>query len=124
MSEVLRWKLKGFIPGVEGVSKALFQPWVVSAEDFDRVTAERDALQLLLTTSNERLDKADDDFALLSLEAGGRIELLEKVLAGLLFEFDDGVNGGQETPVPALDLARTLVDAAELKPTEGESNDA
>ena len=40
MSEVMRWKLKGFIPGVEGVSKALFQPWVVQAEDFDRVTAE------------------------------------------------------------------------------------
>lgn len=124
MSEVLRWKLKGFIPGVEGVSKALFQPWVVSAEDFDHVTAERDGLQQLLTASNERLDKTDDDFALLSLEAGGRIELLEKVLAGLLFEFDDGVNGGQETPVPALDLARTLVDAAEFKPTEGESDDA
>lgn len=80
MSEVLRWKLKGFIPGVEGVSKALFQPWVVSAEDFDRVTAERDALHLLLTTSNERLDKADDDFALLSLEVGQRIELLEGLL--------------------------------------------
>ena len=38
MSDVMRWKLKGFIPGVEGVSKALFQPWVVPAEDFDRVT--------------------------------------------------------------------------------------
>ncbi|MBK3510766.1 hypothetical protein [Pseudomonas sp. MF6747] len=43
MSEVMRWKLKGFIPGVEGVSKALFQPWVVQPEDLDRVTAERDA---------------------------------------------------------------------------------
>lgn len=43
MSEVMRWKLKGFIPGVEGLSKALLQPWVVPAEDFDRVTAERDA---------------------------------------------------------------------------------
>ena len=77
MSEVMRWKLKGFIPGVEGVSKALFQPWVVPAEDFDRVTAELasansdkeayaqnaidlrkrvDALQALLTAADERAD--------------------------------------------------------------------
>jgi hypothetical protein len=56
MSEVMRWKLKGFIPGVDGVSKALFQPWVVPAEDFDRVTAERDALQLRLNTADERAD--------------------------------------------------------------------
>ena len=56
MSEVMRWKLKGFIPGVEGVSKALFQPWVVQAEDFDRVTAERDALQQRLTAADERAD--------------------------------------------------------------------
>ncbi|NWD49066.1 hypothetical protein [Pseudomonas gingeri] len=60
MSEVMRWKLKGFIPGVEGVSKALFQPWVVPAEDFDRVIAERDALQLRLTTADQRNDDAVD----------------------------------------------------------------
>lgn len=77
MSEVMRWKLKGFIPGVEGVSKALFQPWVVPAEDFDRVTGELastsadkeaygqnaidlrkrvDALQQRLTAADERAD--------------------------------------------------------------------
>lgn len=77
MSEVMRWKLKGFIPGVEGVSKALFQPWVVPAEDFDRVTAERDALQQRLTAADEALNKADDDFSLMSLEAGQRMDLLE-----------------------------------------------
>lgn len=77
MSEVMRWKLKGFIPGVEGVSKALFQPWVVPAEDFDRVTAERDALQQRLNAADEALHKADDDFALMSLEAAQRMELLE-----------------------------------------------
>lgn len=77
MSEVMRWKLKGFIPGVEGVSIALFQPWVVPAEDFDRVTAERDALQQRLNAADEALDKADDDFALMSLEAGQRMDLLE-----------------------------------------------
>lgn len=55
MSEVMRWKLKGFIPGVEGISKALFQPWVVPAEDFDRLSAERDALQQQLTEVNQRI---------------------------------------------------------------------
>ncbi|AZF63731.1 hypothetical protein [Pseudomonas sp. LBUM920] len=71
MSEVMRWKLKGFIPGVEGVSKALFQPWVVQAEDFDNATrlfldaAERCAaserrekeLQQRLTAADERIDE-------------------------------------------------------------------
>ena len=57
MSEVMRWKLKGFIPGVEGVSKALFQPWVVPAEDFDRVTAERDGLQISLNTADQSIDE-------------------------------------------------------------------
>ena len=72
MTEVMRWKLKGFVPGVEGVSKALFQPWVVQAEDFDNATrlfldaaercvaAERreKELQHLLTAVDERADTA------------------------------------------------------------------
>jgi len=61
MSEVMRWKLKGFIPGVDGVSKALFQPWVVPAEDFDRVTAERDALQLRLNAADQRNDEHQEE---------------------------------------------------------------
>ncbi len=55
MNEVMRWKLKGFIPGVEGISKALYQPWVVPAEDFDRLSAEHDALQQQLTEANQRI---------------------------------------------------------------------
>ncbi|CAI8768058.1 hypothetical protein [Pseudomonas serbica] len=106
LPEVKRWQLKGFIPGVEGESKAVFRPVVVLADDFDRIAAESDALQ-------QRLNAQDE-----------RVALLEKVLAGLLFEFDDGVNGGREIPIPALDLARTLMDAAEFKSTEGASNDA
>lgn len=43
---------------------------------------------------------------------------VERALSGLLFEFDDGVNGGRDEPVAALDYARTLVDGAEFKPTE------
>lgn len=56
MSEVMRWKLKGFIPGVEGVSKALFQPWVVPAEDFDAALAREAALQARLNVADQRVD--------------------------------------------------------------------
>jgi hypothetical protein len=45
-----------------------------------------------------------------------RIAELERALAGMLYEFDDGVNGGRGERVPALDHARTLVAATELKP--------
>ena len=55
--EVYRWQLKGFIPGIEGVCKAVMKPWVVMAEDFDRVTAERDALQLRLNAIEEENDR-------------------------------------------------------------------
>ncbi|MEB0133431.1 hypothetical protein, partial [Pseudomonas sp. CCI2.4] len=54
MSDVHRWKLKGFIPGVEGESKALFQPWVVHADDYDAALARISALQLLLNTADQR----------------------------------------------------------------------
>ena len=56
MSEVKRWKLKGFLPGVEGECKAVFQPTVVMAEDFDRVTAERDSLQQQLNQRDEQVE--------------------------------------------------------------------
>ena len=54
--EVKRWQLKGFIPGVEGESKAVFRPVVVLADDFDRIAAERDALQLRLNAADQRID--------------------------------------------------------------------
>lgn len=71
MSEVKRWKLKGFLPGVEGECKAVFQPTVVMAEDFDNATllfldaAERciaserrqKELQRRLTAADERWDE-------------------------------------------------------------------
>jgi len=73
MSEVKRWKLKGFLPGVEGECKAVFQPAVVMAEDFDNATrlfldaAERavaserreNELQHRLTAADERADVLD-----------------------------------------------------------------
>ena len=71
MSEVMRWKLNGFIPGVEGESKAVFQPVVVLAEDYDSaarlfldaaercLAAERReaALQLRLNAADQRIDE-------------------------------------------------------------------
>ena len=76
------------------------------AQHFEDIKAREQALQLRLNAQDERMD------------------LLEKVLAGLLFEFDDGVNGGREIQVPVLDLARTLMDAAEFQPAEGARDDA
>lgn len=57
LPEVKRWQLKGFIPGVEGESKAVFRPVVVLADDFDRITAERDALQLRLNAADQQIDQ-------------------------------------------------------------------
>jgi hypothetical protein len=57
LPEVKRWQLKGFIPGVEGESKAVFRPVVVLADDFDRIAAERDALQLRLNAADQRIDE-------------------------------------------------------------------
>jgi len=75
MSEVMRWKLKGFIPGVEGESKAVFQPTVVLAEDYDNairlfldaaercVAAERreQALQLRLNAADQLADDIQEE---------------------------------------------------------------
>lgn len=65
MSEVKRWKLKGFLPGIEGESKAVFQPTVVLAEDYDAALAreaalreERDALQQRLIDAEKLFDAA------------------------------------------------------------------
>ncbi|BFT62330.1 hypothetical protein [Pseudomonas moorei] len=57
LPEVKRWQLKGFIPGVEGESKAVFRPVVVLADDFDRIAAERDALQQRLNAADQRIDE-------------------------------------------------------------------
>jgi hypothetical protein len=115
LPKVKRWQLKGFIPGVEGESEAVFRPVVVLADDFDRITAERDALQLRLNEADCAMDKADDDFALLSLEAGQRMDLLE----GLLRECLDCVRNGEDFDLPVTTMAR--IDAA-LKPVERERN--
>lgn len=40
--EVMRWPLKGVLPGVEGISKAVLKPVVVLASDYDALAAQRD----------------------------------------------------------------------------------
>ena len=104
---------------------------LVMAEDFDRVTAERDALQARETGTRSLLRMAEDSIkhilerekalqALLTA-ADERADVLETALAGMLFAFDDGV--GREWSEDLLDFARKLTAAKEfnaaLKPAEG-----
>lgn len=56
MSEVNRWKLKGFIPGIEGETKAVFQPTVVLADDYDAALAREAALREELYQAKEARD--------------------------------------------------------------------
>ena len=69
LPEVKRCQLKGFIPGVKGESKAVFRPVVVLADDFDRIAAERDALQLRLNAADQRIDELVE----LLRDAGGAV---------------------------------------------------
>ncbi|CAI8726567.1 hypothetical protein [Pseudomonas sp. IT-P4] len=81
MSEVKRYHVTeaGLVEG-----QSLGRINVVLGADFDRVEAERDALQLRLNAADQALDEADDGFSLLSLEAGRRIDLLEGLLEKML----------------------------------------
>ncbi|MBV7571835.1 hypothetical protein KW846_03895 [Pseudomonas sp. PDM32] len=87
---VKRWQLKGFIPGVEGESKAVFRTVVVLADDFDRIAAERDALQERLNAADQRIDELtrpnhDDEQTLIAHHqwfiAGESDELLDQASA-------------------------------------------
>lgn len=73
--EALRWQLKGFIPGVEGSSKAVFKPWVVQAKDCDElrqqladVSNERDLLRAALSRADSLLSICDE-----ALNVAGKI---------------------------------------------------
>ena len=66
MSEVKRWKLKGFLPGIEGETKAVFQPTVVLAEDYDALAARCESAaggwreaNRVIAMQRERLDKLE-----------------------------------------------------------------
>lgn len=77
MNEVKRWKLKGFIPGVEGESKAVFQPVVVLAEDFDASLARESTLGEKLYFAERELDRRIELADALQLRLAASEELLE-----------------------------------------------
>ena len=116
--EVKRWQLKGFIPGVEGESKAVFRPVVVLADDFDRIAAERDALQLRLNAADQRIDefcgsqtdRSPQDYAVEHAEymAKSADDVLAKFQAyGLaLLAVDEGGDDGEGELFEAIDSAR------------------
>ena len=58
MSEVMRWRLKGFLPGVEGMCSAVMRPEVVLSSDYDAAQSELAALREELATANEKIDQA------------------------------------------------------------------
>ena len=118
LPEVKRWKLKGFIPGVEGESKALFRPVVVLADDFDRVVAERDALQQRLNAADQRIDelsgfqtdRSPQDYAVEHAEymAKSADDVLAKFQAyGMaLLAVDEGGDDGEGELLEAIDSTR------------------
>ncbi|MBI6563313.1 hypothetical protein YA0745_23540 [Pseudomonas synxantha] len=101
----------------------------------ERTALENSGLQALLTAADERADvletglkwesdrnalllasltEAEDMLSVTSLEAGQRIDQLERALGGMLFGFDDGV--GRDWSEDLLDFARRLTSAVEFKP--------
>ena len=79
MSEVRRWKLKGFIPGIEGETKAVFQPTVVLAGDYDALKAERDSALTREAALREDLESAKDRvFCLDTQIASSARQLIER----------------------------------------------
>lgn len=56
MSDVKVWKLKGFLPGVEGECKAVFQPEVVLASDCAALQLRLKAANAVLAYLMERFD--------------------------------------------------------------------
>lgn len=68
------------------------------AQHLEASKAREQALQLRLNAADEALDNAADEFTLLSLEAGRRMDLLEGLLRGWLDLFPkQGVTGGPIT---------------------------
>lgn len=86
--EILRWQLKGFIPGVEGISKAVLKPWVVLAFDYDAlrqqladVSNERDGLRVELGRLHARLREEQAYVSELSTEHTAMENLLSDAIA-------------------------------------------
>jgi len=148
MNEVKRWKLKGFIPGIEGESKAVFQPVVVLAEDFDASLARESSLGEKLYFAERALDRRielTDTLQQRLTAAEEREDVLKGMLAGAYEaaakwvdkRCDDYVSkcgstdpdtGTVKFPDHGGGYVGEMMDIADglraLKPTEGENNDA
>ncbi len=101
MSEVKVFKCVGYM---EQRSRAGGERWV-SVDDFDRVTAERDALQALLTAADERADTATS--------------LIQRIVAN----FDTEIEFHEDVEPNDLEHDQVLADMrvflGALKPVEG-----
>lgn len=106
MTDVKRWKLKGFLPGVEGECKAVLRPTVVLEDDYDTALTQVAALR-------EELEKAVD-LAGVNLDALVAAEQLNAELVELLRRSSPG--DGQDFKQWWNERATLLLSC--LKPTE------
>lgn len=108
MSEVKRWKLKGFLPGVEGECKAVFQPTVVMAEDFDNATrlfldaAER-------CVASERREK---ELQRRLTAADERADVLTTALTRIHGRAKAFIDDGMHMPTPSIEVIRDIAASA------------
>ncbi|MBJ2206159.1 hypothetical protein JFT33_06120 [Pseudomonas carnis] len=93
----------------------------VYANDFDRVTAERDGLQALLTAADERAEHnarvsaiAVEDVLLLKKRA----DVLETALKKISARCVAYIEAEREMPEPSVEVCQMIASAA-LKPAEG-----
>lgn len=78
---------------------------------FDRASNRRTALENALYAFGFSVTWGAGDK--LTVEREESDADVRDLLAAPLYEFDDGVNGGRDEPIPALDAARKIVDAKE-----------
>lgn len=121
MSEVRRWKLKGFIPGIEGESKAVFQPTVVLEEDYAvalaREAALREELDLLTASALSVRDEWRKDQQRLTV-AEQRASEMTNALARIQGRADMFIDDGMHMPTPSIEVIRDIAAKAALKPAE------
>ena len=126
MSEIHRYKAVKILTEVgNNISYTPHGPDVVMAADFDRVTAERDALQQRLTKADELVCERTASL----LECGSRRKALERrvdVLEGLVRDAQKAFNydpaGSCYNPGIAFVKPWSIRAIAALKPAEGRRN--
>lgn len=93
MSQVKRYEICGFEGGLierEGGN-------LIEAEEFDRVTAERDALQQRLTAADERVDAGIAFVTRLIECAGGQPSIATGYLRDILAALKPAEGGGDDS---------------------------